>query len=123
SVAQLATQQFVSSALAAKANDSTVVHLSGNETILGSKQFAVAPSMPPPVQPNDGVNKQYVDSAVQNSDSGSYLSTSGGTLTGRLTLSSEKSEIRRSVYDRLLSAAVSALVSLAIAMHDHLGIH
>src|SRR5579862_6634144 len=87
SVAQMATQQFVSSALAEKASDSTVVHLAGSETISGVKQFSVAPSLPTPMQPMDGANKAYVDSAVQNVGSGSYLSTTGGTMTGPITLS------------------------------------
>jgi hypothetical protein len=39
---QLATQQFVNSALA------NVVHLNGTETITGAKQFAVAPTVPTP---------------------------------------------------------------------------
>jgi hypothetical protein len=39
---QLATQQYVNAALA------NVVHLSGNETITGTKQFAVAPNLPSP---------------------------------------------------------------------------
>jgi hypothetical protein len=34
----------------------------------------------------------------------------------------EKSEIKRGVYDRLVSAAISVCVSAAIALHDHLGI-
>ncbi|HYA24086.1 MAG TPA: hypothetical protein VEF05_07985 [Terriglobales bacterium] len=89
SVAQMATQQFVTSALVTKANDSAVVHLAGTETISGTKQFSVSPSMPTPSQPTDAVNKAYVDGAVQNTGSGSYLSTSGGTLTGPLTLNGD----------------------------------
>ncbi len=34
----------------------------------------------------------------------------------------EKSEIRRSVYDRLLNAVIAVCVSAAIALHDHLGL-
>jgi hypothetical protein len=34
----------------------------------------------------------------------------------------ERSEIRRSVYDRVINAVIAMAVSLAIAMHDHLGI-
>src|SRR6185437_8655517 len=41
---QFATQQYVNSALA------NVVHLSGNETISGAKQFSVAPAIPSPTQ-------------------------------------------------------------------------
>src|SRR5580698_312516 len=89
SVAQFATQQFVTTAVASKANDSAVVHLAGSETITGTKQFSVAPNLPTPVQPGDAANKQYVDNSVQNVGSGSYLSLSGGTMTGVLTLSGD----------------------------------
>ncbi len=34
----------------------------------------------------------------------------------------EKSEIRRSVYDRLLNAVITIAISVAIAMRDHLSI-
>ncbi len=34
----------------------------------------------------------------------------------------ERSEIRRSVYDRVVNAVIAVAVSVAIAMHDHLGI-
>jgi hypothetical protein len=87
--AVFATQQFVTSAVATKANDSAVVHLAGGETITGTKQFSVAPSLPSPVQPGDAANKQYVDNSVQNLGSGNFLNLSGGTMTGPLTLSSD----------------------------------
>jgi len=83
---QLATEQFVNTALAGKANDSAVVHLNGNETISGAKQFAVAPSLPAPVLATDAVNKAYVDSSVTGSGSGSFVSKAGDTMTGPLTL-------------------------------------
>ncbi len=86
---QLATQQFVNTALAGKANDSAVVHLNGSETITGAKQFAVAPSLPAPVLPTDAVNKGYVDSAVTTSGSGSFVSKAGDTMSGPLTLPSD----------------------------------
>jgi hypothetical protein len=89
SVTQMATQQFVNSALATKANDSAVVHLAGSETITGVKQFSVSPSFPTPVQSTDAANKAYVDTAVQTTGSGSYVSTSGGTMTGPLNLSAD----------------------------------
>jgi hypothetical protein len=119
STAQMATQQYVNSAVSAKANDVAVVHLEGNEAVLGVKQFASPPQLPAPTQPMDGVNKQYVDEAVQNVGSGSYLSLAGGTLTGPLTLSSERNDVRRGVYDKLMSAAIAFVVSAVLAMHDH----
>ena len=42
------TQQYVNTAVANRAIDSTVVHLAGTETITGAKQFAVVPLLPPP---------------------------------------------------------------------------
>src|SRR5579872_4954798 len=89
SASQMATQQYVNAALAGKANDAAVVHLSGPETIVGAKQFTVAPVLPTPVNPTDAANKQYVDTSVQNVGNGSYLSTAGGTMTGPLTLNGD----------------------------------
>jgi hypothetical protein len=89
SASQMATQQYVNAALAGKANDAAVVHLNGAETIVGAKQFAVAPGLPTPVNPSDAANKQYVDNATQNVGNGSYVSTAGGTMTGPLTLSGD----------------------------------
>ena len=80
------TQQYVNAAVANRALDSTVVHLAGAETITGTKQFTAPPLLPNPVGSSDAANKGYVDSAVSNVGSGSYVSTAGGTMTGPLTL-------------------------------------
>src|SRR5450755_43112 len=45
---QPVSMQYVNSALATKANDSAVVHLSGAETVSGTKTFADAPNVPAP---------------------------------------------------------------------------
>jgi len=87
SASQMATQQYVNTALAGKANDAAVVHLSGTETVVGLKQFTVPPALPTPVNATDAANKAYVDNATQNVGNGSYVSTAGGTMTGPLVLS------------------------------------
>ena len=120
--AQLASRQYVDGAIGAKANDSAVVHNSGSETIAGAKQFSVAPSVPAPTQATDAVNKAYVDSAVAAVGSGSYVQKSGDTMSGPLALSAEHSDIKRTVYDRIVAASIAFLVSAAVALHDHLGI-
>jgi trimeric autotransporter adhesin len=68
---QLATQQFANAAL------TNVVHISGNETITGTKQFAVAPVLPSPTQAGQAVNKAYVDASVAGTAGGSFVAKSG----------------------------------------------
>ncbi|HEV2397774.1 MAG TPA: hypothetical protein VGS27_12585 [Candidatus Sulfotelmatobacter sp.] len=85
--AQPVSMQYVNSALATKADDSSVVHLNGSETISGTKIFASAPTVPAPTDTGSVANKAYVDSAISNVGAGNYLATSGGTMTGPLTLS------------------------------------
>jgi len=79
---QLATQQYVNAALA------NVVHLSGNETITGTKQFAVAPSFPSPTQAGQAANKAYVDASVAGGGGGgsNFVLKSGDSMTGTLSL-------------------------------------
>src|SRR5207248_8750732 len=88
-LAQAATQQFVNAQLA------TVVHLSGSETISGTKQFAVSPVLPTPSQSGQAVNKAYVDAAVTNSGSGSFVAKAGDTMSGLLTLPADPTAPQR----------------------------
>jgi hypothetical protein len=52
----------------------------------------------------------------------------GGSQPGRVRMiedrvtTLERNDVRRSVYDRLLSAAIAFIVSAVIAMREHLGI-
>ncbi|MGB6632141.1 MAG: hypothetical protein WBE52_12955, partial [Terriglobales bacterium] len=78
------TQGYVNAAVATL--NSTVVHLAGTETITGTKQFTVPPSLPTPAVATDAANKGYVDAAVSTVGSGAYVAISGGTMTGPLTL-------------------------------------
>ncbi len=84
-----ATEQYVNAAVAPLAVNATVVHLAGAETITGTKQFAVPPSLPAPAGASDAANKGYVDTAVANVGSGAYVPVAGGTMTGPLTLPSD----------------------------------
>lgn len=50
--------------LAAKADDTAVVHLATTETITGSKTFTASPAVPTPADPTHAANKTYVDSVA-----------------------------------------------------------
>jgi hypothetical protein len=82
-----ASEQYVNTAVAGKANDNAVVHLSGTETVTGSKTFSASPNVPTPVGTGNVTNKSYVDSSIANFGAGTYLPTAGGAMTGTLTLS------------------------------------
>ncbi len=103
-----ATQQYVNTAVANRALDTSVVHLGGSETITGAKQFAVAPALPAPSGTNDAVNKGYVDAAVANVGSGSYVAKAGDTMTGPLSLPADpvspNQAVNRNYVDNGLSA-------------------
>jgi len=51
-------------ALNAKADDSAVVHSTGNETVAGIKTFSSSPIVPTPTTSTQAANKSYVDSAA-----------------------------------------------------------
>ena len=69
---QAVSMQYVNSALATKADDSSVVHVNGTETIGGTKTFASAPNVPAPTNAGQVASKGYVD-AVANVGAGNYL--------------------------------------------------
>lgn len=86
SAAAPVSKQYVDNALSGKADDTSVVHRSGSETISGAKQFTVSPQFPSPVQAGDAANKAYVDSAVVTTGSGSFVSKAGDSMSGPLQL-------------------------------------
>ena len=65
--ADAAARSTLTAALAAKADDTAVVHYAGEETIAGVKTFAASPAVPAPTSGAHAANKSYVDSAVQGS--------------------------------------------------------
>lgn len=56
--------------LAAKATDTTVLHLAGAETVSGVKTFSVSPVVPTPTTNTQVANKAYVDNAIAKIPSG-----------------------------------------------------
>jgi hypothetical protein len=106
------SRQYVDTIMAGKANDAAVVHLAGNETIEGSKQFSAPPSVPTPLLASDAANKAYVDSAVTAVGSGSYVSKTGDTMTGPLTLAGDPTAPSQAATRRYVDSTLSSKADL-----------
>lgn len=74
---QSVSTQYVNAALATKANDNAVVHLSGSETIGGTKTFSAAPNVPNPTSSGQVANKAYVDGTVECLNASSWAKGPG----------------------------------------------
>ena len=85
----LVSKQYVDAAVANRAVDTAVVHLSGAEVIQGAKQFAAAPAIPAPTGASNAANKAYVDAAVANVGAGNFVAKAGDSMTGPLTLAGD----------------------------------
>jgi hypothetical protein len=66
-----------SGSLAAKADDSSVVHTSGNETITGTKTFSASPIVPTPTSNTHAATKAYVDGVAISGTPDATDSTKG----------------------------------------------
>ena len=115
---QVVTRQYVDGALATKADNATVVHRTGNESVDGVKSFSASPAVPAPTTDTAAANKVYVDSALAAINPNLYVLKSGDTMTGFLTLSgnptqslhaSTKSYVDSQVATRALDSAVAHL--------------
>lgn len=73
-----------SGSLSTKADDTSVVHNSGNETIAGTKTFSSSVVVPVPMLGNQAANKTYVDSAIP--DVSTKVSKAGDTMSGALNV-------------------------------------
>lgn len=104
----IVSRQYVDTAVAGKANDTSVVHNSGNEIISGSKQFSAPPTVPTPLLATDAANKAYVDSSVANVGSGSYVSKAGDTMTGPLTLAGDPTSPTHATTRQYVDAGLAA---------------
>lgn len=66
-----------SGTLSTKADDSSVVHNTGNETVAGTKTFSSSPVVPTPTLGSQAANKTYVDGAVTAGIPDASTSTKG----------------------------------------------
>jgi hypothetical protein len=116
SASQIVSRQYVDALTAGKANDAAVVHKAGAETIDGMKQFAAPPSVPTPLQATDAVNKAYVDGVVAAVGAGSYVSKSGDTMNGPLTLAADPSSPTQAATRRYVDNGLAAKADLVTSL-------
>jgi hypothetical protein len=84
-VAHDADGTLKASAVSTKANDSAVVHTTGDETIAGVKTFSSSPIVPTPTTGTEATNKTYVDGLISSGAPDATSSTKGILqLTGDL---------------------------------------
>lgn len=69
-----------SGSLAAKADDSAVVHKAGPETIPGVKTFSASPIIPDPTNLTDAASKNYVDTVASSITSGGAAPATSSSL-------------------------------------------
>ena len=114
--APAASEQYVNTALAGKANDNAVVHLAGTETVTGAKVFSVPPNVPTPVGTSDVTNKAYVDASIATVGAGNYLPTAGGAMTGPLTLSGNPTAPLQAAAKQYVDATAAAKANLVTGL-------
>jgi hypothetical protein len=73
-----------SSALSSKADDASVLHKTGAETIAGVKTFSTSPVVPTPSSGTDAANKTYVDGVA-----GSGTPDADGSTKGKVQLTND----------------------------------
>ena len=87
--AQMVSRQYLDTSLSSKADNAVVIHNSGDESVTGVKTFAASPVVPTPTISAAAVNKAYVDTAVSGVSTSSFVSKSGDSMTGPLTLAGD----------------------------------
>ncbi len=100
-----------SGSLASKADDSTVVHDTGDETIAGIKTFSSSPVVPAPGSNTDAANKAYVDSVGSSGTPDADATTKGKLqLTGDLSGTAVSPQIAAGV---IVNADINASAAIA----------
>ena len=118
---QVASRQYVDTAIAGKAADTSVVHITGQETISGTKQFSAPPAVPTPQQSTDAANKGYVDASVATVGAGSFVAKTGDVMTGPLNLAGDPTapaQAARKQYVDTLAAAKADKVSGVVPLTE-----
>ncbi len=105
---QMATRQYVDSAIASKADNTGVLHATGDEQVSGVKTFSVSPTVPTPTADTAVANKAYVDTAI-GLDAGSFLRKTGDTMSGALTLSGDPTSTNQAANRHYVDTQVATL--------------
>jgi hypothetical protein len=70
---QFVGRDYVDSAIASSTGGFVAVELTGSQTIAGVKTFQSSPQVPPPTNPGDAVNQQFVLDTISNAQAAAAL--------------------------------------------------
>lgn len=107
--AQTASRQYVDATLTGKADNSTVVHVSGDEAVSGVKSFSASPVVPMPTTATAAANKSYVDAQIAGIGTGDFLRKSGDTMVGTLTLSGDPTNTNQAANRHYVDAQIAGV--------------
>lgn len=106
-------------ALAGKADDSAVVHTTGNETVAGIKTFSSSPVVPTPTLGTQSANKTYVDGAVTAGAPDATTTNKGIVqLTGDLAGTAASPTVPGLATKQTLNANLTTIAGLSPANDD-----
>jgi hypothetical protein len=108
---QTATRQYVDSTMAVKADNSAVVHTSGNESVTGVKSFIASPMVPTPTVSTAVANKSYVDAQIAGIGVGDFVRKSGDAMTGSLTLLGDPTSTNQAANRHYVDTQVAGVTS------------
>jgi hypothetical protein len=108
---QTASKQYVDAILAAKADNASVLHTSGDEAVAGVKAFSMSPMVPTPTVASAVANKSYVDAQVAGVSTGDFLRKSGDTMVGTLTLSGDPTNTNQAANRHYVDTQVAGVSS------------
>jgi hypothetical protein len=106
---QMASRNYVDSTLASKADDSKVIHATGDELVGGLKQFSLSPLVPAPTIAGGVANKSYVDTLVASIGTSDFLRKSGDAMLGSLTLSGDPTSTNHAANRHYVDLQVAGL--------------
>lgn len=106
---QIATTEFVQTAVSGKADDTDVVHIAGTETITGDKTFSGVLSAQTPTANTHVATKKYVDDAITQS---------GGVVVDPSIDGTSENPVQNKAIKQALDNKVDAVAGKGLSTND-----